>query len=70
MIISPGVKPSKPNQVSKYIKYLYGLKQASRQCYEKFVSLLIQHGYTQAASNHSLFFKSKDATIIIMLVYC
>lgn len=69
MVILPSVYPSKPNQVWKLIKSLYGLKQNSRQWYEKLKSLLTQHGYTQGAWDHSLFVKCKDSTIIILLVY-
>ncbi|MCI23370.1 retrovirus-related Pol polyprotein from transposon TNT 1-94, partial [Trifolium medium] len=61
MVIPPGVKTDKPNQVCKLIKSLYGLKQASRKWYEKLTSLLLQHHYVQASSDHSLFTK-KTAT--------
>jgi hypothetical protein len=41
MMIPDGVHTSKPNQVCKLLKSLYGLKQASRKLYEKLTSLLI-----------------------------
>ncbi|PNX71343.1 retrovirus-related Pol polyprotein from transposon TNT 1-94, partial [Trifolium pratense] len=69
MIVPPGVHTSKPNQVCKLIKSLYGLKQASRQWYEKLTSLLKSHGYKQAYSDHSLFVKHTAASITILLVY-
>lgn len=53
MLIPPGVQSSKPNQVCKLIKSLYGLKQASRQWFEKLTSVLTAHGYSQAPSDHS-----------------
>jgi len=54
MMLRPGTTSAKPNQVCKLIKPLYGLKQASRQWYEKLTSLLLHHGYIQASSDHSL----------------
>jgi len=39
MILPPGVTPSKPNQVCKLMKSMYGLKQARRKWYEKLTSM-------------------------------
>ena len=69
MVIPPGVHTTKSNQVCKLVKSLYGLKQASRQWYERLTSLLIQHGYKQATSDHSLFVKSTSSSFTILLVY-
>ena len=69
MQLPPGVSTSKPNQVCKLSKSLYGLKQASRQWYEKLTSLLISSGYQQATSNASLFTKKASASFTILLVY-
>jgi hypothetical protein len=60
---------SKPNQVCKLVKSLYGLKQASRKWYEKLTSLLLAQGYKHASSNHSLFTKTSATTFTILLVY-
>lgn len=69
MLIPPGVQSSKPNHVCKLIKSLYGLKQASRQWFEKLTSVLTAHGYSQAPSDHSLFVKQTSSTFTILLVY-
>jgi hypothetical protein len=69
MVIPPGVTVTRPNQVCKLNKSLYGLKQASRKWYEKLTSLLIQHHYVQASSDHSLFIKKSDTTFTALLVY-
>ena len=62
MTIPPGyacrkgeILPS--NVVHKLPKSIYGLKQVSRQWFHKFSSALIALGFTQSASDHSLFTK-------------
>jgi len=57
MLIPPGVKTAKTNQVCKLKKSLYGLKQATRKWYEKLTSVLVQQQYTQASSDHSFFYQ-------------
>nr|AAB36236.1 retrotransposon peptide {Ty1-copia retrotransposon element, clone Fab 40} [Vicia faba, leaves, Peptide Transposon Partial, 74 aa] [Vicia faba] len=67
MVIPPGVNTTKSNQVCKLVKSLYGLKQASRQWYERLTSLLIQHGYNTGTSDHSLFVKVSSSHYIILV---
>ncbi|MCH79443.1 retrovirus-related Pol polyprotein from transposon TNT 1-94 [Trifolium medium] len=69
MLIPPGVKCSKPNQVCKLVKSLYGLKQASRRWYEKLTAFLQSQSYVQATSDHSLFTKQSASTFTVLLVY-
>jgi len=69
LIVPPGVTTSKPNQVCKLPKSLYGLKQASRKWYEKLIGLLISNGYQQATSDASLFTKKASDSFTILLVY-
>jgi len=68
MMLPPGVTSTKPNQVCKLLKSLYGLKQARVKWYEKLTSILIQQNYTQASSDHSLFTKHIDSSFTILLV--
>lgn len=68
MVIPQGV-PSAPNKACKLLKSLYGLKQASRKWYERLSSLLLQCGYRQANSDHSLFTKHNADSFTALLVY-
>jgi hypothetical protein len=69
MVLPHGVIASKPNQVCKLVKSLYGLKQASRRWYERLTAFLVQHHYTQASSDHSLFVKASSTSFTLLLVY-
>ncbi|GAU22921.1 hypothetical protein TSUD_326940 [Trifolium subterraneum] len=69
MAIPQGVKVSKPNQVCKLLKSLYGLKQASRKWYERLTGLLVQQSYSQSSSDHSLFTLQHGHHFTALLVY-
>lgn len=44
MLVPQGVSSSKPNQVCKLMRSLYGLRQAHRKWYEKLTCFLIGQG--------------------------
>jgi len=69
MLVPQGITTSKPNQVCKLLKSLYGLKQASRKWYEKLTSLLIHHHYIQSTAGHSLFIKKTATSFTVLLIY-
>jgi len=64
MEVSPGVDTKKANQVCCLDKSLYGLKQASRQWYEKLTSHLFTIGFNQSKADHSLFIKKYEKSFI------
>ena len=69
MALPPGVSSNKPNQVCKLHKSLYGLRQASRQWYEKLTTLLLSHNFKLAKGDHTLFIKKSDTSITALLIY-
>jgi len=59
---------SKPNQVCRLTKSLYGLKQA-RQWLAKLSSFLIYVGFIKSSSDYSLYIKKTACTFTALLVY-
>lgn len=61
--------PPKPGQVCRLVKSLYGLKQASRQWFEKLTTSLQAQGFTNAHVDHTLFTKSNSTSFTTIFLY-
>ncbi|XP_042988643.1 uncharacterized mitochondrial protein AtMg00810-like [Carya illinoinensis] len=68
MDLPPGL-PNQNNKVCKLLKSLYGLKQASRQWFEKLSNSLISYGFSQGKSDCSLFIKKSTTSFMALIVY-
>ncbi|XP_019164275.1 PREDICTED: uncharacterized protein LOC109160431 [Ipomoea nil] len=69
MVLPPGFKCDKPNQVCKLLRSLYGLKQASRQWNAKLTGALLHYGFHQSTADPSLFTKTTNTSFTALLVY-
>ncbi|KAM1422622.1 hypothetical protein ACFX2I_004733 [Malus domestica] len=63
------VDQENPTHVCKLVKSLYGLKQAPRAWNSKFTSYLPALGFTPSLSDSSLFVKTDNEDIILLLLY-
>lgn len=69
MLPPPGINKKGDNFVCRLRKSLYGLKQASRNWFEKFSNALRSAGYKQSVADYSLFTKSCGKNFSAVLVY-
>lgn len=65
----PGLQVPSQSHICKLRKSLYGLKQASRQWYEKLSIALKSRGFSHSLNDNSLFLNNVDNSIVIIAVY-
>ena len=73
MELPPSLKtqnnPTDTKMACKLNKSIYGLRQASRQWFEKFSSFMLEMGFHQSKSDYSLFHKGTGSDYVALLVY-
>lgn len=57
-----------PNVVLRLNKSIYGLKQPSRQWFEKFSSAILSMGFDKINGDHTMFLSTSSRGTIILLV--
>ncbi|XP_019241462.1 PREDICTED: uncharacterized protein LOC109221428 [Nicotiana attenuata] len=65
----PGLEVSSSHLVCKLNKSLYGLKQASRQWYDKLTEVLYSRGYVHSMHDYSLFYRKQNSSVVFVAVY-
>ena len=61
--------PNLEHQVCRLQKSLHGLKQASRQWFQKLSKTLVDLGYQQSKCDYSLFINKSSSHITIVAIY-
>lgn len=67
--IPQGLEVDSAGLVCKLKKSLYGLKQASRQWYDKLTETLCTKGFIHSTSDYSLFYKVTPSSTVFVAVY-
>ncbi|GAA0159130.1 transmembrane signal receptor [Lithospermum erythrorhizon] len=69
MRLPPGFFSSTSNQVCRFRKSLYGLRQSPRNWFAKLTSALREYGFTQTHADHTLFTYRQGTDLLSVLVY-
>lgn len=70
MDLPPGFDIDKyDGKVCKLKKSLYGLKQSPRAWFGRFSKAVCKQGYTQAQTDHTMFYRHSQGKITILIVY-
>lgn len=69
MAVPQGYNAPKKGLVCRLRKSLYGLRQASHNWYAKLARALVEYGFTECHTDHSLFVYSYDLIFLAVLIY-
>lgn len=70
MNVPPGYETKEiVGKICRLKKSIYGLKQSPRAWFSRFAQVLLQYGFTQAHSDHTLFILNSGKQLIILIVY-
>ncbi|KAJ0432465.1 putative RNA-directed DNA polymerase, Protochlorophyllide reductase [Helianthus annuus] len=69
MRIPQGFAKKNETRVCRLRKSLYGLKQASRNWYQKFSAALLENGFSQSKADYSLFTHTNGNRFVAILIY-
>nr|KAJ0198111.1 hypothetical protein LSAT_V11C700366270 [Lactuca sativa] len=69
MKVPQGFSKEGETRVCRLHKSLHGLKQASRNWYQKFTKFLLSINFRQSKEDHSLFLQNQEGVYTIILIY-
>ncbi|CAL1372799.1 unnamed protein product [Linum trigynum] len=69
MKVPPGFAEPGDTRVCRLHKSIYGLKQASRNWYQKFTAALCELGFRSSPADHSLFVFRRGEIFVVALIY-
>ncbi|GKF72805.1 retrotransposon protein, putative, ty1-copia subclass, partial [Tanacetum coccineum] len=63
------VNPKYPNRVCKLKRFIYELKQASRQCNKRFDDEIKKFGFSQNADEPCVYLKANGSNVTFLILY-
>ena len=63
------VEKGHEDKVCKLHKYIYGLKQSSRQWYKKFHNIIMSNGFSMCYEDHCVYIKRSKHKFVLLSLY-